>query len=129
MNKFNTNDLDFNFTAHPVSGDISIKSGLDALKQSLKNILMTSILERPFNQNLNMNIKSYLFENFNIYYEDIIKDEIKRVITTNEARVQINEIVLNYRENEQSLLIYINFSGKNDLETTAGLEFIVERLR
>lgn len=129
MNKFNTNDLDFNFTAHPISGDISIKSGLDSLKQSLKNILMTSILERPFNQNLNMNIKSYLFENFNIYYEDIIKEEIKRIILTNEPRVILNEIVLNYIENEQNLLIYINFSATNNTEIAADLQLIIERLR
>ena len=129
MNKFNTNDLDFNFTAHPLSGDISIKSGLDSLKQSIKNILMTSILERPFNTNLNINIKSYLFENFNIYYEDILKQEIKRIILTNEPRILINEIVLNYQENDQNLLIYINFSGVNNLETRADLEFIVERIR
>jgi phage baseplate assembly protein W len=129
MNKLNTNDVDFNFTAHPVTGDISIKSGLDSLKQSLKNILMTSILERPFNTNLNLNINSYLFENFNIYYEDLIKQEITRIIEQYEQRVIINNLILNYKEEQNSLSIQLDFSAINESDINNTVELIVERIR
>lgn len=129
MNNLNTNDIDFNFIAHPVTGDISIKSGLDSLKQSLKNILMTSILERPFNTNLNLNINSYLFENFNIYYEDLIKQEITRIIEQYEQRVIINNLILNYKEEQNSLSIQLDFSAINESDINNTVELIVERIR
>lgn len=129
MNKLNTNDLDFNFTAHPVTGDVSIKSGLDSLKQSLKNILLTSLLERPFNTRLNLNLASYLFENYNIYYSDIIKEEIKNIIDQNETRIRVNKINLMFEESTNSLKIILDFSAINDSKEQAQLEIIVERVR
>lgn len=129
MNKLNTNDLDFNFTAHPVTGDVSIKSGLDSLKQSLKNILMTSLLERPFNTRLNLNLTAYLFENYNIYYSDIIKEEIKNIIDQNETRVKINKIDLVFQESTNSLKIILDFSAINDSKEQTQLQITVERVR
>lgn len=129
MNKLNTNDLDFNFTAHPVTGDITIKNNLTSIKQSLKNILMTSILERPFNTNLNLNLYSYLFENFNIYYIDILTDEIKRIITFNEPRIAVDKIDLNFQENDEILTIVINFSLIDDSNAQNELTLTIERQR
>ena len=129
MNKLNTNDLDFNFTAHPVTGDITIKNNLTSIKQSLKNILMTSILERPFNTNLNLNLYSYLFENFNIYYIDILTDEIKRIITFNEPRIAVDKIDLNFQENDGILTIVINFSLIDDSNAQNELTLTIERQR
>ena len=41
-------DIDLTFTAKP-SGDIYKKEDAAAVKQSVKNILMTNIMEKPFN--------------------------------------------------------------------------------
>ncbi|MGA1048851.1 MAG: hypothetical protein ACO3UU_12655 [Minisyncoccia bacterium] len=43
-------DLDFNFTAHPVTKDVSRKYDENAIKQSLKNLLLTRNFERPFHR-------------------------------------------------------------------------------
>ena len=34
-------DFDLNFTAHPVTGDIVLKTDESAIKQSVKNLLLT----------------------------------------------------------------------------------------
>ena len=39
-------DLDMNFTPHPITGDLTIKKDTDAIKQSIKNIMLTNYYER-----------------------------------------------------------------------------------
>ena len=44
-------DIDLNFTAKSTSGDIFKKTDQAAVKQSIKNLLMTNKLEKPFEEN------------------------------------------------------------------------------
>ena len=49
-------DIDLNFTPKATSGDIFKKTQLSAVKQSIKNLLMTNRLEKPFVANFGANI-------------------------------------------------------------------------
>ena len=40
-------DLDLTFDINPLTGDISKKVGVDAIKQSLKNLILYNIFEKP----------------------------------------------------------------------------------
>ena len=55
-------DIDLNFTPKATSGDIFKKTQLSAVKQSIKNLLMTNRLEKPFVANFGANITGMLFE-------------------------------------------------------------------
>ena len=41
-------DLDINFLAHPITGDVTTKTDSDAVKRAVKNIVLTNYYERPF---------------------------------------------------------------------------------
>ena len=41
-------DLDFDFTAHPVTGDVIRVKDAISVKRGIKNILLTEITERRF---------------------------------------------------------------------------------
>ena len=73
-------DLDINLTAHPQSGDLTLKQDKEAVKRSLRNILLTNHYERPFKPSFGTNLIGQLFElNDEISRRSITKD----VITTN----------------------------------------------
>ena len=55
-------DLDLNFTAHPVTKDIALRYDENAIKTSLKNLILTSNFERPFHSEIGSPIKRLLFE-------------------------------------------------------------------
>ena len=55
-------DLDILFTAHPISGDVTTKKDSDAVKRSVRNILLTNNYERPFKPNFGANLRAMLFE-------------------------------------------------------------------
>jgi len=128
-NKFNITDLDMSFTKHPISNDVSIKIGSDAIKQSLKNIILYNLLEKPFNVNLNLNIREYLFENFDIFYERQLKEEILRIVAIYETRVAINKVDVIYDEKNVGLNISINFTIIGQEQIDQDLDIKLERTR
>jgi hypothetical protein len=128
-NKLNITDLDLNFTKHPLTKDVSIKLGQDAIKQSLKNIILMNLLEKPFNIGLNLNLRDYLFENFDIFYMIQIKQEILKIITKYESRVIINNIDVNFDEKTQGLFVSIDYTIIGEEQNTQSLTINLERSR
>ena len=55
-------DIDLRFTAHPVTGDITLLYDEKAIKRSIKQLLLTSHYERPFHSEIGSPIRALLFE-------------------------------------------------------------------
>ena len=55
-------DLSFNFTKHPITNDIVVLKNEEAIKQSVKNLVLTKLRERPFRPEIGTDSTSYLFE-------------------------------------------------------------------
>ena len=53
-------DIDLDFIAHPVTGDIVQKTNKDAIKQSLTNLIKMGPHDKPFQPNINSKVK-YLY--------------------------------------------------------------------
>lgn len=55
-------DFDLTFRRNPVSGDVLIKKDISSINQSIKNILLTNKLEKPFQPRFGGNIYNTLFD-------------------------------------------------------------------
>jgi len=55
-------DLDLNFLAHPVTKDVTTQVDYQAIKASVRNLILTSNYEKPFHPEIGSPIKSLLFE-------------------------------------------------------------------
>ena len=55
-------DIDLDFIANPVTGDIATVADTNSVKRGISNILMTENRERLFNPELGSGIKNLLFE-------------------------------------------------------------------
>lgn len=82
-------DFDLNFTAHPVSGDLSMLSHENSIKQSLKNLVRLNYFEFPFDPSLGSGVPGVLFENINSTTLADISEKVETVIKTYEPRVEI----------------------------------------
>ena len=80
-------DLPLSFLKHPGTGDIRPLKDIDAVKQSVKNLILTNFGERPFQQGLGGNVTSYLFEPGSGITSYTIQEEIKKVLEEHEPRV------------------------------------------
>lgn len=85
-------DLDLDFIAHPTTGDVVIKTGADAIKRSVRNLILTNFYEKPFRPNIGSNATKLLFDNMNPLVANFLRDAIFEVVDNYEPRVQVLDV-------------------------------------
>jgi phage baseplate assembly protein W len=121
-------DLDLNFTAHPVTQDITRRYDENAVKTSLKNLILTSNYERPFHSEIGTPIKRLLFEPAGPMLEVMIKKAIEDTVYNFEPRVELLDVEVNAMQDENSVYITINYKLVNT-ERPLSLDLVLERTR
>ena len=106
-------DFDLNFTAHPVTGDIVLKTDESAIKQSVKNLLLTRNFERPFHSEIGSPIRQLLFDLPGPMFTIMLRKAIIDVINNFEPRVNIIDIEVNDQLEENAVNVTLIFSIVN----------------
>tara|TARA_B100001059_G_C17724909_1_gene522867 strand:- start:207 stop:602 length:396 start_codon:yes stop_codon:yes gene_type:complete len=124
-------DLDLDFELHPVTGDINVLTGMNAVKRSIRNLIMLNTLEKPFHPEIGANLRSKLFENFaSPFVRRDVKDIIAYTINNYEPRAALKNVLVNAKYDNNSLEVKIEFQIKGDSVATVGvLPLTLERLR
>lgn len=121
-------DLDFDFAAHPVSGDIvSLKDG-DAVKRAIRNLMFTGYYERMFQPSLGANLKQLLFEPITPMTEMSIRILISDVIHAFEPRAKIVKLDVRVSPDENGYNVYLLFAI-DQISEVVTVDFFLERLR
>jgi len=94
-------DIDLNFIAHPVTGDVAKKTGVDAIVQSMKNLVLTNFYDRPFRPFIGSNTYRLLFENMDSLTARLVEQTIKQTIENFEPRVEVLAVKA-YVENDNN---------------------------
>jgi phage baseplate assembly protein W len=121
-------DLDLNFTAHPVTKDITRRFDENAIKTSLRNLILTSNYERPFHSEIGSPIKRLLFEPATPMTQVMIKKAIEDTVLNFEPRVQLTEVNVNVSGDNNSVYVSIYFKIVNT-ERPLSLDLVLERTR
>lgn len=121
-------DLDLNFTAHPVTKDITRKYDEAAVKQSLKNLILTQNYERPFHSEIGSQVRAVLFEPASPMTTVMLQKSIEDVINNFEPRVLLDEVevVPNLDNNAYSIKIYFRIINT---ETPIEVDLLLKRTR
>lgn len=85
-------DLDLDFLPHPTTGDVIRKTGADAIKRSVRNLILTNYYEKPFRPGIGSNAVKMLFENVTPLTVTFLKDAIMEVIRNYEPRVEMIDV-------------------------------------
>ena len=120
---------DFN-NSMATKGDGDLAKTVDefAVAQSIKNLILTDKMERPFQPTLGCDIRKSLFENFTPQTITVAKQRIAETIGQYEPRAEIINIEASPDEDNNALNMTIVFSLINsDVEQTLGL--VLERIR
>ena len=113
--KYKYSDIDFVFKPSPLflekglSGDIARKFDAEAIKQSVRNIVLTCRYERPWKPNMGSNIRKILFENIGAWDTFDLREKITDDIERYEPRVTIDAINIQEDEVEQSVNIELDY--------------------
>lgn len=121
-------DLDLNFTAHPVTKDITRRFDENAVKTSLRNLILTSNYERPFHSEIGSPIKRLLFEPATPMTQVMIKKAVEDTVINFEPRVQLLEVDVNVSGDNNTIYVSIYFKIVNT-ERPLSLDLVLERTR
>ena len=115
-------DLNLSFTPHPITGDITRKTDVDAVKRSVRNIVSTNSYERPFKPNFGVNLRNKLFElDTSVFGKGRVANDIARQIEIHEPRVRNVKVLLNEVKRKE-LRRQRRGKGRNRGETEEGEE-------
>jgi phage baseplate assembly protein W len=108
-------DIDYSFRDHPITGNLVLKNGADVIKQSVKTLVLLNMFEKPFST-ISGNISNKLFEQMNYATESQIQSEIKTLLSQYEGRVEVQDVLVEQKENALNIGIYYIIIGE-DLPT------------
>tara|TARA_R110002153_G_scaffold159739_2_gene312021 strand:+ start:1496 stop:1942 length:447 start_codon:yes stop_codon:yes gene_type:complete len=109
-------DIDLTFNKRP-SGDIYKKRDAAAVKQSIKNLLLTDFYEKPFQPFFGGNLRAMLFELADEDTEDEIEENIINAINNYEPRVEVQSIDVNVLPDQNDIRVSVLFQIINTQET------------
>jgi phage baseplate assembly protein W len=121
-------DLDLNFTPHPVTKDIVRKFDENAIKQSIKNLVLTRNYEKPFHSEIGSPIRALMFDLITPLTALTVKRAIIDVINNYEPRVELMEVEPVVSPDNNSLYVSIVFKIRNT-ERPVTLDLLLERTR
>jgi phage baseplate assembly protein W len=116
-------DIDLAFAKRP-SGDIYKKKDAAAVKQAIKNLLLTNQYEKPFRPFYGVNLQNMLFELADEDTENEIRANIVNSIERFEPRVEVQElrvVVLPEQHDIRVTLIFKIINTSEEVEFTTNL--------
>ena len=122
-------DLSASFQNNPLRNDLITLKNENAIARSVRNLILTTQGERPFQPVLGSNVNNLLFENMDKLTAAALKDEIRNTIENYEPRVEIEEIIVdpNFENNEFNVTIQYYIVGIDVPEQE--LSFVLESTR
>jgi len=126
MSRFS--DIDLNFTKNPITNDVNILRDSEAVRRSVRNIVLYNFLEKPFSPTFGGNVRGKLFENINSITALRIKGEIEKAIIDNEPRASLRGVKVSPNLSRNAFDVTIVFSVSNN-PAPVKVEISLERIR
>ncbi len=122
-------DISLSFKRHPVTNDLVPLKNEDAIKRAVQNLVRTKIGEVFFRNDIGTRITGSLFELANEDLVDPISTEIETVITNFEPRVNLKNVDVNSRPEDNTLDIEISYNIVGLSLPIQTINFILEPTR
>ncbi|AGH06768.1 baseplate wedge subunit [Synechococcus phage S-RIM2] len=119
-------DLLISMKKNVFTDDVSTVKNDNAIKQSIKNLVLTTPGEKHFQPNVGSRVFNLLFEPLDAFTADAVKDEVINTINQYEPRVELTDVAVVPIEqgNKLSITIEYRIVGLPVVET---IDFVLQR--
>ncbi len=107
-------DFSDSFAAIPATCDLARVLNADAVKQSLRNLVMTNTFERPFQPTVGCNVRASLFELQSSLTYSTLQSTVLLALQQQEPRANILSVVVSGGPDDNSRAVTITFTLIND---------------
>ena len=112
----------------PISSDLTLHKNEDAVKEAIKNLLLTDKGERLMQPNLGGNIKAMLFENLNPGTLKLIEEQVRSTIELHEPRADLIDVTVASNIDDNAVKVTIEFYISSNQQPLT-LSVFLERTR
>ena len=120
-------DLDVSLS-RDVTNDITPLRDIDAVKASVKNLILTSFGERPFQPELGSGLKNLLFEPADRITISVLRDSIYAVLNKYEPRIDTITIQIKDESENNRYIVDIGFRVIS-ISQEVDITFYLQRVR
>ena len=121
-------DFNTDFSRNAVTGQLNRKTNAEAVKQSIRNLLLTDRYERPFQPEIGSNVRRLLFENVDVVVAAQLEREISEVIDNFEPRASVSRVTAVPAPDENGYSIELEFFLVNN-PSPVSIYFFLKRVR
>lgn len=121
-------DLDLDFFPNPSTADISMKRGDDAIKRSIRNLILTNYYERPFQPGIGSSVTKLLFDNATPMTAAFVQQAVTTCIRNFEPRVRLNEVIVEIDPDNNGFNVTMKYTILNR-ESPSVTSLFLERIR
>jgi phage baseplate assembly protein W len=111
-----------------VTRDVSRRFDENAIKASLKNLILTRNFERPFHSEIGSPVRSLMFEPSTPMLGVMLKRAIIDVVNNFEPRVELIEVYVSVKDDNNSVDLTVEFKIVNT-QRPLTLDLTLERTR
>lgn len=102
-------DLSLYVDKELTKGDIVPLVDLDAVKNAIRNLLLSNDYDRPFQPRIGANLRRHLFEPADQFTTFALKQDIKITLENYEPRVDQVNVIANFDEDSNQYIISLAF--------------------
>ncbi len=120
-------DFDFLLRLNPVTHDLLQLDTAGSIRQALKLLVLTNYYERPFQCSTGSNISAAEFDLYTPELEIYLRVEIARVITVFEPRAELQDVVVGWDNDNQTIRARVTFRVIGQVDLSA-VDLIFKRV-
>lgn len=120
-------DIDLRLIPHPLSGDVQTLNNTEAVRQSIKNILMMQKWDVPFRSDHGA-VRSMLFEIPDPVHVADMKIRLDWMIRSMEPRIKLRSIDVNLSDDESAYHVTVHYTIRS-LYKDDTIDYFFQRVR
>ncbi len=122
-------DISLSFQPHPVTGDLPVLKNERAINASIKNIVQTIPGEKFFNSLFGSEVRSQLFEQYDVTTTLELEEQITSSINRYEPRVNTLSVEISARPDRNELGVTVSYTIVGQEFPSQKYSFILEATR
>ena len=122
-------DLDLFFTKKGTNSDVAKVEDIQAVKRSIRNLVLLNEHEKPFHPEIHSGVRDMLFENMTPVVSNILARKIEDVIVNFEPRARLQTVRAIPQFDKNAYEVSIEFFVVNAPTELVDMSIMLERIR
>lgn len=105
-------DVSCDWVPHPFTGDVTPKTNIESIRQSVRNLMLLGPFDIPFTHHQMTDIRRTLFESFTVITQAALRKRIEWALSYYEKRILVHSIIIKPFATDDGIEVTITYKIK-----------------